>query len=154
MTRTQIPRFLFFFPSLFFFSSNFGAISVHVLCTPYNHAPVYSVTTAEATCGQCIYMRLAVKCHLHFWQYDGDLSHATAVTPGGNRYRNKSRNKKLTLEKSILPPLLPGFEPETFQPQVWCSALSYPPNPKTGPQFVQIQLAIKRNAHIHARSLA
>ena len=59
-----------------------AAISMHVLCTPYNHAPVYSVTSFKAT-----YIgRLAVTCHLHFWQNDQDLLHATVVTWGWNRY--------------------------------------------------------------------
>ena len=32
---------------------------------------------------------LAVTCHIHFWQNDWDLLHATAVTEGWNRCRNK-----------------------------------------------------------------
>ena len=32
----------------------------------------------------------AVTCHLHFWQNDRNILHGTAVTPGWNRYRNKS----------------------------------------------------------------
>ena len=50
---------------------------------------------------------LAVTCHLQFWQNDRDLSHATAVTGGGvagggggKKYRNKSLQRKVTLEKS------------------------------------------------------
>ena len=35
---------------------------------------------------------------------------ATAVTPGWNGYRKKSQHRKLTLEKKILPPLLPGLD--------------------------------------------
>ena len=34
---------------------------------------------------------------------------------GWNGYRNKSQHRKSTLEKNILPPLLHGFEPATFQ---------------------------------------
>ena len=34
---------------------------------------------------------------------------------------NKSQHTKLTLEKKILPPLLPGFKLTTFQSQVRCS---------------------------------
>ena len=37
------------------------------------------------------------------------------VTQGWNGYRNKSQHRKLTLEKKILPTLLQGFEPTTFQ---------------------------------------
>ena len=48
-----------------------------------------------------VYACLAVTCHLHFCQNDQDLLHATAVTQGWNRYRNKSQHKKLTLEKKI-----------------------------------------------------
>ena len=61
---------------------------------------------------------LAVICHLHFRQNDRDLLRATAVTHGWNGYRNKSRHRKLTLEKFILPPLLRGLEPGTFRSRV------------------------------------
>ena len=44
----------------------------------------------------------AVACHLHFWQNDWDLLHATVVTRGWSRYKNKSQHRKLTLEKKIL----------------------------------------------------
>ena len=60
-------------------------------------------------------MCLAVTCHLHFWRNDQDLLRATAVTRGWNAYRNKSQHRKLTLEKKILPPLLPGLERGTFR---------------------------------------
>ena len=62
-----------------------------------------------------VYASLAVTCHLHLWQNDRDLLRAIAVTWGWNGYQNKSRHRKLTLEKKILPPLLQGFEPMTFQ---------------------------------------
>ena len=62
-----------------------------------------------------VYACLAVTCHLHFWQNDRDLLRATAVTMGWNGYRNKSQHRKLTLEKKIIPPLLQGLEPATFQ---------------------------------------
>ena len=65
-----------------------------------------------------VYACLAVTCHLHFWQNDRDLLRAIAVTLGWNGYRNKSQQRKLTLEKKILPPLLLGFEPATFQSRV------------------------------------
>ena len=44
---------------------------------------------------------LAVTCHLHFWQNDRDLLHATAVTREWNGYRNKSQHTKLIPEKKI-----------------------------------------------------
>ena len=62
-----------------------------------------------------VYACLAVTCRLHFWQNDRGLLRATAVTREWNGYRNKSQHRKLTLEKKILPPLLQGFEPATFQ---------------------------------------
>ena len=69
-----------------------------------------------------VHVCLAVTCHLHFWQNDWDLLHATAVTWEWNRYRNKSHHRKSTLEKKILPLLLQGFEPATFQSWVWRSS--------------------------------
>ena len=50
--------------------------------------------------------------HLRFWQNDRGLLRATAVTRGCNGYRNKSRHRKLTLEKKILPP--PDSNPRPF----------------------------------------
>ena len=61
-----------------------------------------------------VYACLAVTCHLYLWQNDRNLLRATAVTRGWNGYRNKSGHRKLTLEKKILPQLLPGLEPATF----------------------------------------
>ena len=61
---------------------------------------------------------LAVTCHLHFWQHDRDLLRATAVTREWNGYRNKNQHKRSTPEKKIVPPLLQGLEPATFQSRV------------------------------------
>ena len=73
--------------------------STQVPCTPYSHAPVYSVTLFEATYVGCMYVPckmwsynyvriisyryehllsalsvcLAVTCHLHFWQNGRDF---------------------------------------------------------------------------------
>ena len=91
-----------------------AAVSAQVLCTPYNHAPCHFMQSHIRKGYAC----LAVTCHLHFWQSDRDLLRATAVTRGWNRYRNKSQHRKSTLEKKILPPLLQGFEPATFQSRV------------------------------------
>ena len=89
-----------------------AAVSAHVLCTPYNHALCHSVQNHISK----VYACLGVTCHLHFWQNDRDLLRvAAAVTRGWNGYRNKSQHRKLTLEKKIVPPLLQGFEPATFQ---------------------------------------
>ena len=91
-----------------------AAVSAQVLCTPYNHAPCDFMQSHIRK----VYACLAVTCHLHFWQNDRDLLRATAVTRGWNGYRNKSHHRKSTLEKKILPPLLQGFEPATFQSRV------------------------------------
>ena len=85
-----------------------------VLCTPYNHAPCHFMQRDICK----VYACLAVTFHLHFWQNDFDLLRAIAVTRGWNGYQNKSQHGKSTLEKKILPPLLQGFEPATFQSRV------------------------------------
>ena len=84
------------------------------LCTTYNHAPYHFMQSHIRK----VHAWLAATYHLHFWQNDRDLLRATAVTPGWNGYRNKSQYRKLILEKKILPPLLQGFEPATFQSRV------------------------------------
>ena len=102
-----------------------AAVSVQVLCTPYNHAPCHFMQSHIRK----VYACLAVTCHLHFWQNDRDLLRTTVVTRGWNGYRNKSQNRKSTLEKKILPPLQQGFEPVTFRSRVrrsnhWAMALA------------------------------
>ena len=64
-----------------------------------------------------VYSCWGVTYHLHFWQNDWGLLHATAVTQGGMD-TPKSQHKKLTLENKIFQPLLPGLELATFQPWV------------------------------------
>ena len=91
-----------------------AAVSAQVLCTPYNHAPCNFMPSHIHK----VYACLAVTCHLHFWQNDRDDLRATAVTRGWNGYRNKSQHIKFSPEKKILPPLLQGFEPATFQSRV------------------------------------
>ena len=80
-----------------------------------------------------VYACLAVTCHLHFWQNDRDLLHATAVTRGWNGYRNKSQHRKLDLEKKNFPSLLQGFEPASFQSRVRRS------KPRSYPRPLQLQ---------------
>ena len=63
-----------------------AAVSAQVLCTPYNHAPCHFMQSHIRK----VYACLAVTCHLHFWQNDRDLLHATVVTRGWNGYRNLS----------------------------------------------------------------
>ena len=66
---------------------------------------------------------------VHFYQNDRDLLRATAVTRGCNGYRNKSQYTKLTTKKKILPPLLPGLEPETFRSRFRRSTIELSPLP-------------------------
>ena len=65
-----------------------------------------------------MYACLGVPCHLHFWQNDRDLLRVTAVTRRVERTQNKSQHTKLTLEKKIPPPPLPGFDLATFRSRV------------------------------------
>ena len=78
-----------------------AAVSAQVLCTPYNHAPDYSVILFADTCQ--VHLCLAVTYHLYFWQNDWGYVCATAVTQARNGYRNKSQHIKLTLEKAFFP---------------------------------------------------
>ena len=45
---------------------------------------------------------LAVACHLHFWQNDLGLLHATVITWEWNGYWSQSQHRKLTMEKILL----------------------------------------------------
>ena len=86
-----------------------------------HHTTMHYVTSFKATYIRSVYAYLAVTCHLHFWQNDRDLLHATGVTQVWNGYWSKSQHRKLTLEKKILLLLLQGFKPTTFQSWVQCS---------------------------------
>ena len=96
----------------------------HVKCCRLGASSVYTIqpyTSLQYHSIGRVHVCLAVTCQLHFWQNDRDLLRATAVTRGWNGYRNKSQHRKLTLEKKILPPLLPGLERGTFRSRVRCS---------------------------------
>ena len=56
--------------------------SWHILCTPHNHAPCYFMQSHKRK----VHAYLTGTCHLHFWQNDWDLLHATVVTWGWNKY--------------------------------------------------------------------
>ena len=83
--------------------------------------------------GSRVYECLCITCHLHFWQNNqGNLPPALlAEWPGSfmchcrntevKRTPNKSQHTKLTLEKKILSPLLPGFELAAVWSRVWHS---------------------------------
>ena len=88
------------------------AILPQFLCTPYNCAPVYSLTLFKATYVGC--MCVNVTCHLHLWQNDQNILHATAVMWGWNGYQSKGQHNKLTLKNNIFPLLLLGLESKTF----------------------------------------
>ena len=76
--------------------------SRRLLCTPYNHAPCHFISLCKTTyCKVRAY--LVVTCYQHFWQNDRGLLRTTAVTRGWNGYRNKSQDKRLTLEKKKSP---------------------------------------------------
>ena len=78
--------------------------------------------SAHSDCvGSMVYACLGVTCHLHFWQNDRGLLRVTAVIRGWNGYRIRVSTQSLTLQKKILPPLLPGFELATF----WSSPALY-----------------------------
>ena len=97
-------------------------LSQRILCTPYSHAPCHFMQSHICIIHK-VHVYLAVTCHLHFWQNDWGLLRVTAVKWGWNGYWSKSQHRKLTLEKKILMLLLQGFEPTTFQSQVWRSNL-------------------------------
>ena len=83
------------------------------------HARTHTCTHMHARAhthaqGACVYRCKLPPALSEEW----DLLRATAVTRGWNGYRNKNQHRKLTMEKKILPPLLPGLEPETFRSRV------------------------------------
>ena len=89
-----------------------AAVLAHVLCTPYNLAPVYLKTHTKGS--------FVFSCNLPaalFAELSGFVC-ATAVTQGWNKYWNKSQHRKLTMEKKILPLLLLGLKSLTLWLQV------------------------------------
>ena len=95
--------------------------------TPYNHAPVYSVSSFQAKHVGCMSVCVCVcvfRCNqplLHFFLCvnNQDLLSATAVTRRWNGYRNESQHRKLTLEK-IIPPFQPGMQHAPFRLRIRC----------------------------------
>ena len=77
-----------------------------------------------------MYACVSVTGHLHFWQNDWGLLHATAVTQGWNGHQKIKSAHKVNSGKKILLPLLPGFELTTFRSQVWCSYQQAIPAPQ------------------------
>ena len=69
-------------------------------------------------------------------------------TTGVEQTPNKSQHRKLTLEKKILPPLLPGFELETFRSRFWRSNQQA----LTAPNCSNIGLQIETKASCASRT--
>ena len=111
-----------------------AAVSAQVQCTLYNNAPCHFMQSHIRMVHAC----LAVTCQLHFCQNDRNLLRATAVTRGWNGYQNKSQHKKLTLEKSILPPLL------THESSALTTELSPPPGSTTKKVFHEVVVLQRR----------
>ena len=85
---------------------------------------------ATYTYGACVLScDLLPNCDL--WQNEREFLRATTETRGCNGYRNKSQHRKSTLEKKIIPLLLRGFEPTTFQSRVLRSSHLAIPAPNT-----------------------
>ena len=74
-----------------------AAVPAHVLCTPYAHAPAYSFVGSHIRSG--VHARLAVTCHLLFWQNDRNLFRATERERRGGTKKEMNQHRKLTLEK-------------------------------------------------------
>ena len=96
-----------------------AAVSAHVLCTPNNHAPVYTVTSFKATHTQsaCVFSSKLLLALLTVWP--GSFTCSLDNT-GVERIRKQNQHGKLTTEKkrNILPPLLQRLEPATFRSRV------------------------------------
>ena len=80
-----------------------------VLCTPRNHAPVYSVIRSHV--GRVSLVCLVVIC---VWQNDRDFLRASAVTRGWNKCGNES-TQEVDPGEETLQPLFPGLEPASFR---------------------------------------
>ena len=86
-----------------------AAVSAQVLCITYTSLQCHFI---QSRIGRvCVFI-----CNLSpaLWQNDRGLLRATAVTRGWNGHRNESQHRKSTPE-NILPPLLRGLEPGSFQ---------------------------------------
>ena len=122
-----------------------AAVSAQVLCTPYNHAPCHFKESHIRK----VYACLAVTCHMHFWQNDGDLLRAIAVTRGWNRYRNNSAQKVDPREENS--PAAPlGYKPMMF-PQLGYKTMMFPqlrhsPGTSISSPFTIIQYDLKVTA--------
>ena len=105
-------------------------------------------TVAECSLTSCVWARFLIgshtmpgKRHVHvfrcnpptaLWQNDRGLFTCHCGSTGVKRTPIKSQHTKLTLQKKILPPLLPGFELATFRSRVRRSYQQAIPAPPLG----------------------
>ena len=138
-----------FIPCLHFFSSFFlsGDKLAHTNFTLYarNSPQQAEMTVAKCTMTSCLWARFQIDSHgldssivspfrlgwiKGVWVLRCNLPPALMAESLGSftcycgnkemeQTPNKSQNTKLTLEKKILPPLLPGFELATFESWLW-----------------------------------
>ena len=109
-----------------------AAVSAHVLCTPYNHAPCHFMQSQIRKVYACL---ATVTCHLHFWQNDRDLLRATAVTRGRNGYRNKRAQKVDTGEENspAAPTGIRTRDLSVTSPALYPLSYPHPPSPTSPP---------------------
>ena len=92
-----------------------AAVSAHVLCTPYNQAPVYSVIRSHIA---NVHMYLQITCHLHFRQNDRELLGATAITRGWSGYRNRSQHRNWPWRNKFSRRSCRGSNPRPFDQEL------------------------------------
>ena len=91
----------------------------------FPHSAWTAWSTHSYFVGSRVYICVRVTCYLHFRQNDRGFfvvfftCHCGST--GMERTPNEIQHTKSTLEKKILPPLLPGFELATFRSRVLCS---------------------------------
>ena len=109
-----------------------AAVSAHVLCTPYNHAPCHFMQSHIRKVYACL---ATVTCHLHFWQNDRDLLRATAVTRGRNGYRHKRAQKVDTGEENspAAPTGIRTRDLSVTSPALYPLSYLHPPSPTSPP---------------------
>ena len=102
--------------------------------------------------GSRLYVCIGVTCHLLFGIMTVVLFFITCHcgNTGVEGTPNKSQHTKLTLEKKILPLLLPGFKLATFRSQVWLSYQSKSGKMNTVNQYFCMTLWL-RMLHNHTR---
>ena len=110
------------------------------LCTPYNHAPVYSHFIHSHI--RRMHVCFAVTCHLHFWQNDRDRLRAATVTRGMERIPiNKPQKVDPEEENYPAAPAGPASNPRPFDHE--SGALATKLSPLVG--LVEVLLYVHRN---------